>query len=86
MINTNENGNGSAQHVKEFFKEKHDDMFLGMYYSDKTKDDLITLILIKNRQLFELSDEIERLNKVKKLLQKKCRTKKEFDDWMVKLP
>ena len=77
----------TATHVKQFLKERHNDMFnLKKYYSDKTKDDLITLILLKNRQLLKADDEIERLNKVKKLLQKKCKRNKEFDDWMLKLP
>jgi len=77
----------TAIHVKKFLQEKHNDMFnLKKYYSDKTKDDLIKLILLKNRQLLKADDEIERLNKVKRLLQKKCRRKKEMDDFERFLP
>ena len=79
--------NGTATHVKKFLKEKHNDMFsLKRYYSDKTKDELIKLILLKNRQLLKADDEIERLNKVKRFLQRKCRRKKEMDDFERFLP
>lgn len=79
--------NGTATHVKQFLKEKHNDMFsLKRYYSDKTKDELLKLILLKNRQLLKADDEIERLNKVKRLLQRKCRRRKEMDDFERFLP
>tara|TARA_R100000049_G_C1895681_1_gene47290 strand:+ start:193 stop:582 length:390 start_codon:yes stop_codon:yes gene_type:complete len=81
------NGNGTATHVKQFLKEKHNDMFnLKKYYSDKTKDELLKLILLKNRQLLKADDEIERLNKVKIFLQKKLKKKKEWDDFEKFLP
>ena len=81
------NGNGTATHVKQFLKEKHNDMFnLKKYYSDKTKDELLKLILLKNRQLLKADDEIERLNKIKRLLQRKCRRRKEWNDFEKFLP